>query len=112
MFVSEKARRYYVLLLCLFVLLFFVHAKLSVYSGSAAKLSGPGHVVSSDQKIDLNKAGKLLPVLVVFLVVSVRRVPSAPRARLPKQVFRPFLSQEFDPVRFLRPPPVIIPLFA
>lgn len=101
-------RRFYVVLLCLFVFSFFVNAKLSVYAGSLLS-SGAASNVSQAQKLDPNMGGKLfLPLFLVLLVFfAPRRRDVAPRFRTPQLQAPPFLSHAFDPDRFLRPPPSI-----
>ena len=106
MFVSKKARRFYVLMLCLFVFSFFVHAKLAAYSATSHLSGGPVHTASDAQKLDLNKAGKvILPLLLVLLVVTVRQRDDSAEFGPSRRLERPFLSHRFDPDRFLRPPP-------
>ncbi len=108
MFRNQNARQVYVVLLCLFVFSFFMHAKLSVYSPTSASPIGAVHSVSHVQKLDLNKAGKLLlPALLVLLLVATGKEDDSPKVPRPPAFVRSFPAQGFDPDRFLRPPPVI-----
>lgn len=107
---SEKTRRYYVIMLCLFVLLFFVHAKLSGFHGSAFTAAGSVHGHSSDQKMEVNETGKLFPILCLLIVIfSYCRIVSTKRFTLPPVVRVVCSRASFDPDRFLRPPPALIP---
>jgi len=105
---SNKIRRFYALALCLIVFSFFVHAKLAGYSPSSLSSGGAVHRVSQSQKLDLNKAGKLLlPILLVWLVLTCRKGEDYPTIRRSTGVARAFLPQGVDPDRFLRPPPSV-----
>jgi hypothetical protein len=107
---NEKTRRYYVVLLCLFVLLFFAHAKLSGFQTTVLTSAGSAHGHSSDQKMDVNEFGKLFPILCLLIVVfAYSRIVSTRRLTAPAFVRVVCSRASFDPDRFLRPPPAVIP---
>ncbi len=108
---GEKIRKISILILCLFVCLFFVNAKLSRLHSRLELTSGAdAKNFTIYQKMD-NKGGSTVAVLFVLLIAASFCLPR--REQLER--FTPALH--FSPVqtgyelyRFLRPPPMPAPI--
>lgn len=105
MALRERTRWLSIVFLCLFVLLFFVHAKLPTFGGTAVRASYHLQDISTSQKMDLRGSGPHLAMLCLLSAVLFTRIIATKSYPLPKEVRVTYDSSSFDPDRFLRPPP-------
>ena len=105
-------RHLQVVFLCLFVCLFFAHAKLSVYEQHQADNAATStHLWVSGQKIEVQEHGTFVPpLLVLILFVWALSVPKLSQASIkaPMGATLPCRLLSFEIQHCFKPPPAFV----